>query len=111
MEHSERNFQGLWDEHFAWLHTGIFTVQALLPISTVPDGDRKGPCRNVDIGKGGPARSDSNAGEKVMFVRSQSRAANDSAWRNHTHNTAFHQALRLARILELLSNRHLEALL
>src|SRR5262245_13832286 len=46
-----------------------------------------------------------------MFFRSQSRAADDSAWRNHTHDIAFHQALSLARLLELLSNRHLEALL
>src|SRR5262245_23887750 len=46
-----------------------------------------------------------------MFFRSQSRAADDSAWCNHTHDIAFHQALSLARLLELLSNRHLEALL
>src|SRR5262245_47194945 len=51
LEKIERHLQGLWNEHFAWLHTGIFTVQGLLPIRTVPDCDCEGSGRTVDICK------------------------------------------------------------
>ena len=48
---------------------------------------------------------------KLCSLGYKSLAADDSSWSNNAHDVPFDQALRLAGIFELLSNRHLETLL